>query len=35
MQFRKALKSERKRGVPVTALARKYGVTTAYIYQFS
>ena len=35
MQFRKVLKAERKRGVPVTAIARKHGVSTAYIYQFA
>jgi hypothetical protein len=31
--FRKMLLSERKRGVPVAELARKHGITTAYIYQ--
>jgi hypothetical protein len=35
LQFRKALKLERKRGVPVTAIARKYGVSAAYIYQLA
>jgi hypothetical protein len=30
--FRKMLKSERKKGVPVTELARKHGISTAYIY---
>lgn len=32
VQFRKMLKAERKKGVSVTELARKYGVSTAYIY---
>jgi hypothetical protein len=31
--FRKLLKSERKRGVPVVELARRHSVSTAYIYQ--
>ena len=31
-QFRTMLRAERKRGVPVTELARKHGVTSAYIY---
>ncbi|MEY3552734.1 MAG: hypothetical protein RL735_1082, partial [Pseudomonadota bacterium] len=31
--FRKMLLSERKRGTPVAELARKHGITTAYIYQ--
>lgn len=31
-QFRKMIKSERKRGVPVAELARKHGVSSAYIY---
>lgn len=30
--FRKLLKAERKKGMPVAALARKHGVSTAYIY---
>jgi hypothetical protein len=30
--FRKMLKAERKKGVPVTELARKHGISTAYIY---
>ena len=33
VQFRRMLKAERKRGVPVTKLARKHGITAAYIYQ--
>ncbi len=32
-RFRKQLKSDRKAGVPVTELAKKYGVTPSYIYQ--
>lgn len=31
--FRKMLKAERKKGVPVAELAKKHGVSTAYIYQ--
>jgi hypothetical protein len=31
--FRKMLISERKRGVPVADLARKHGISAAYIYQ--
>jgi|LauGreDrversion4_2_1035121.scaffolds.fasta_scaffold61085_2 hypothetical protein len=31
--FRKMLLNERKRGIPVAELARKHGITTAYIYQ--
>jgi len=31
--FRKAIKSERKSGVPVARLAKKYGVSMPYIYQ--
>ena len=31
-QFRKMLKSERKKGVPVAELARKNGISAAYIY---
>lgn len=30
--FRKMLKSERKKGVPVAELAEKHGISTAYIY---
>jgi hypothetical protein len=30
--FRKLIMSERKRGVPVSELAKKHGVTSAYIY---
>ncbi len=32
-EFRKMLKAERKRGVPVAALAKQHGVSAAYIYQ--
>jgi hypothetical protein len=32
VQFRKMLKAERKKGVPVAELARRHGVTGAYIY---
>lgn len=32
LAFRKLLKTERKAGVPVADLARKHGVSTAYIY---
>lgn len=31
--FRKKLKTEQKAGVPVAELAKKYGVSPAYIYQ--
>jgi hypothetical protein len=31
-QFRKMLKAQRKKGVPVADLARKHGVSSAYIY---
>ncbi len=31
--FRKMLKAERKAGVPVAQLAKKHGITPAYIYQ--
>jgi hypothetical protein len=31
--FRAMLKSERRRGVPVASLARKHGISAAYIYQ--
>ena len=31
-QFRKMLRAQRKRGVPVAGLARKYGVSSGYIY---
>lgn len=31
--FRKMLKSQRKAGVPVAQLAKKHGITSAYIYQ--
>ena len=32
IEFRKMLKVERRKGMPVAALARKHGVSTAYIY---
>jgi hypothetical protein len=32
IQFRKMLKSERQKGVPVSELARKHGISSAYIY---
>lgn len=32
VQFRKMLKAERKRGVPVAELARRHRVSSAYIY---
>lgn len=32
VQFRKLLKAQRRKGVPVADLARKHGVSTAYIY---
>ena len=32
VQFRKLLKAERKKGVPVGEMARRHGVSTAYIY---
>jgi hypothetical protein len=32
VQFRKMLKTERKKGVSVAELARKHGVSTAYVY---
>lgn len=32
VQFRKMLKAERRKGVPVAQLARKHGISTAYIY---
>lgn len=31
-QFRKMLKAERRKGVPVAALAKKHGISSAYIY---
>lgn len=31
--FRKMLKAERKAGTPVAQLAKKHGITPAYIYQ--
>ena len=31
--FRKMLKGEKRKGVPVAELARKHGISTAYIYQ--
>jgi hypothetical protein len=32
IQFRKMLKSERQKGVSVSELARKHGISSAYIY---
>ena len=32
VQFRRMLKGERKKGVPVAELARKHGISSAYIY---
>ena len=32
VEFRKLLKAQRRKGVPVADLARKHGVSTAYIY---
>jgi hypothetical protein len=32
VQFRKMLKAQRKKGIPVAELARKNGVSSAYIY---
>jgi hypothetical protein len=32
VRFRKMLKAQRKKGVPVAQLARKHGVSSAYIY---
>jgi len=32
VQFRRMLRDERKKGVPVAELVRKYGVSSAYIY---
>ncbi len=31
-QFRKMLRSQRKKGIPVAELARRHGISTAYIY---
>jgi len=31
--FRKMLKAERKKGLPVAELARKHGISSAYVYQ--
>lgn len=31
--FRKMLRTERKKGVPVAMLARRHGISTTYIYQ--
>ena len=33
LAFRKLLMSERKRGVPVAEIAKRHGISTAYIYQ--
>ena len=32
VKFRKLLKAERKKGVPVAELARRHGISSAYIY---
>ena len=32
VQFRKILKAERKKGIPVAEMARKHGISTTYIY---
>jgi len=32
IQFRRMLKAERKKGTPVSVIARKHGISTAYIY---
>ena len=32
VQFRKMLKAERKKGIPVAEMARKHRISTAYIY---
>lgn len=32
VQFRRMLKAQRKKGVPVAELARKHGISSAYIY---
>lgn len=32
LQFRKMLKTERKKGIPVAELAEKHGISSAYIY---
>ena len=32
VRFRKLLKAERRKGIPVAQLARKHGVSAAYIY---
>ena len=32
VQFRKMLKAERKNGIPVAQMARRHGVSTAYVY---
>ena len=32
VQFRKMLKAERRKGIPVSEMARKHGISTAYIY---
>jgi hypothetical protein len=33
VEFRKMLKSEKNKGVPVAELAKKHGISSAYIYQ--
>ena len=32
VQFRKMLKAERRKGIPVSEMARKHEISTAYIY---
>jgi hypothetical protein len=32
VQFRKMLKAERKKGIPVAEMSRKHGISSAYIY---
>ena len=32
VQFRRMLKAERKKGIPVAEMARSHGISTAYIY---
>jgi hypothetical protein len=32
-EFRKILRTERKKGMPVAQIAKKHGISTAYVYQ--
>ena len=32
LQFRRMLKTERRKGTPVSSIAKKHGISTAYIY---